>query len=366
MKSTISLPPEEIDRLWAKILVTPIDTHWHKRTGWCSALEGMSLRSLQQFKAPPGEPSLDESDSEDPLPVIWKTMLSVAQTCQHIVSNAELVIRAEAARVDPGLLPPPLEIDTTVSIEQQVRPWQEVLAAIVRADDQSEYGIEEETPYWSLNPRQSQHFNKLWELASEPQTRDLFGAKRAARKAQFEFSPLESACLAFCLSLLNQRALDGVNECAMVKVLAVLGWGKKGWKEPEEYMVTLSHLIQTARWMVVARSLELANDRDQFVRKWNTGSHMVWTMEDPLDDDVFNGGLDPKCLADRRRRMGKIKGRSFLEWIEVITQAFMTRKTLGPMQWMLQLWMDSSRLVRTLGVPAEQQEELRGLDFGKR
>lgn len=283
MQNPLGVSQAQIDRTWSKVCGPPSNSRWQKRTGWSATLKGISFRTMEQLKAQPDEPIQDESmpgDSEmndsdsdepnadNPVPVIWKAMLSMAQTSQYIVSKAELAIRTEAARIEPRLLPSPLDIDPRLSVEEQVRPWQEVVATIFRAERPDQHDIEDLTVYSHLNSRQYCYLHQLWELAAKRQDPDPFGEKQAARQAKLEFSPLESACLAFCLSLLNQRALHDVKECAMVNVLAVLGWGRDHWKAPDEYMVTPSHLIQTSRWMVVARSLELANDRNVFVRKW--------------------------------------------------------------------------------------------------
>jgi hypothetical protein len=108
-------------------------------------------------------------------------------------------------------------------------------------------------------------------------------------EAHPKLTPIQKACLGFCVALLNQTIRRNEYDCALVCALAVLGVKEDGWKGPELYPPVLSSVIKVARFMVVQQALELSDP---------------FSDDDDFDDDSAYGGLDGGSSPSSRQPKG--------------------------------------------------------------
>jgi hypothetical protein len=143
---------------------------------------------------------------------------------------------------------------------------------------------------------------------------------QSATSARLEkLSRLQKACLEFCITLLDHQITRREYDSPQVCALAVLGVKEDGWKGPEQYPLTLSAVIKTARFMVVQQGLELSGA--DLADPQDSGEET-----DNFDDSAYKSGLSP-----RRHPKG------CLQIIQQMMDRFMVRGSHGPMQWMLDL-----------------------------
>jgi hypothetical protein len=109
-----------------------------------------------------------------------------------------------------------------------------------RSEDHTQGGQPGHSPSHSPSQSQSQSQNENHSQIKPP---------------PFTLSPIQAACLDFCIELLNQRIRVDEYECAFIYALAVIGRGKTGWRTPESYPPILSKVIKVARFMVVNKAL---------------------------------------------------------------------------------------------------------------
>lgn len=189
-------------------------------------------------------------------------------------------------------------------------------------------------------------------------------------------TPIDVACLDFCIELLNQRIQVEDYECALVCALAVLGRGEGGWRNAESYPPILSKIMKIGRFMVVHKAMRLdpkASDMMHLLRDHRMAGD--WVVESPMDDPeyVYSGSPDEGYASEgfdlnsqeSQGRHGNYGNhgsygnhenheshnaaihfsqaqrrhprRSFREWLVAMVDKFMVRGTHGPMQWMLDL-----------------------------
>ena len=73
---------------------------------------------------------------------------------------------------------------------------------------------------------------------------------------------VHQACLEFAISLLDQKVLRADYDCALTCAMAVLGAQSGGrWKAPDTYSPILSEVVKIARFMVVHKATEMAEER---------------------------------------------------------------------------------------------------------
>ena len=192
-------------------------------------------------------------------------------------------------------------------------------------------------------------------------------------------TPIDVACLDFCIELLNQRIQVEDYECALVCALAVLGRGEGGWRNAESYPPILSKIMKIGRFMLVHKAMRLdpkASDMMHLLREHRMAGD--WVVESPMDDPeyVYSGSPDEGYASegfdlDSQESQGRHGNhgnhgnpgsygsyenqeshnavihfsqvqhrhpqRSFREWLVAMVDKFMVRGTHGPMQWMLDL-----------------------------
>jgi hypothetical protein len=70
----------------------------------------------------------------------------------------------------------------------------------------------------------------------------------------FVMTLLETACLEFCIKLLNQKTKVHKYESLLVCAMAVLGRGEQGWRDPDSYPPTISCVLKVAWFLVVQKA----------------------------------------------------------------------------------------------------------------
>jgi hypothetical protein len=209
----------------------------------------------------------------------------------------------------------------------------------------------------------------------------------------YQFTPIQQACMDFCIELLNQQIGAEEYECALVCALAVLGRSQDGWQMPESFSPMLSKMIKIARFMVLHKALRLDPHMDEIIQflQHRQGAGL-WYSQSPMDDPEYTfAGQDegytsqsstptpepdspqssapqdppwsrePRLISfTQQQRQGP---RPFREWLKLLVDLFMVRGTHTPMQWMLDLrtyalrvqmnstspgyitWMDTDRIL---------------------
>ncbi|KAE8551290.1 hypothetical protein EYB25_007526 [Talaromyces marneffei] len=105
-------------------------------------------------------------------------------------------------------------------------------------------------------------------------------------------TPLQRACLDFCIELLNQRVVHREYDCALVCAMAVLGVRDRGgWRTPEDYPPILSKVIKLARFMVVRKAMELAENEDD--------AEPASSMQENDWDSAYGGSPSPRATLSR-------------------------------------------------------------------
>jgi hypothetical protein len=104
-----------------------------------------------------------------------------------------------------------------------------------------------------------------------------------------------------------------------VCALAVLGVKEEGWKGLEQYLLILSAVIKTARFIVVQQGLELL------------GADLLDPQDsdeetDDNNDSAYESGPSLRCCP-----------KGCLQLVQQMMDRFMVRGSYRPMQWMLDL-----------------------------
>ncbi|KAL4972107.1 hypothetical protein BDW66DRAFT_154999, partial [Aspergillus desertorum] len=271
-----------------------------------------------------------------------------------------------------SLDPEPEELPTPVNERQRIAA--EIKARAVE-DEQHVAGetVEAEEPYdtnpWLRKTRWAQyladvHFQDLVDVVATPDaevadpvshaTRVVWNTKAqsARRSQQAVMSPMETACLEFCIELLNQRLKVHEYESPLVCAMAVLGWGEKAWRDPDTYTPILSRVLKVARFMVVQKALWLDPQYMDIIRMWAAAAEQGSWTGDAADDDLgmidegYEEGFDeiasspPSSPPSSRNampisRIPRSRRMPFQAGVEWMVQRFMVRGQHGPVEVLL-------------------------------
>ena len=331
-------------------------------------------------------PKEDAQGPEGAARAIWEAMEGVARISQRITKQTGQMIRAEAARLEKDEIPhkPLLAYMDEEQIQRHVEPWQQILMFFARTQVAHDW----RSPRYCFKKRQWQAWQALWRLAQDtrgspdpiqpepepelPEAPDPAPTEQPqspdSREDQYQMTPIQEACMDFCIELLNQSVNVDEYECALVCALAVLGQGRDHWLDAESYPPILSKMIKIGRFMVLHKALRMDPHADQIV-DYIRGreQHQVWfSIESPMEDPGYTfRGQDEGYASDSRHRTPepsstrsspafetmfssqpapvqftqeqRAKPRRFREWLRLLTDRFMVRGTHSPMQWMLDL-----------------------------
>ncbi|CAI7634108.1 unnamed protein product [Penicillium pancosmium] len=329
-------------------------TPWLRRTRWTHYLAGQLPDTLYSLIHPP------DPDPLDPIWRIHQAVAGMARTSQQIAKHCGHLIRVEIVRTESDQAPKaPLQAYMAPEdITHHVRPWQQIISFFARTQQ-----VEDPChPPYRFNHRQRQAWNTLWRLASSRDISPDLSYKEGGRTSpepltEFHYRPLETACLDFCLELLNQRVGADEYECALVCALAVLGQSRTGWQTADTYSPLLSKVIKIARFMVLGRALWLDPYAEQIIQQF-CGQHSSEELHlaSPLDDPEFHFAYDdegyqssiPSSPSHQERSSSppplqftqairRRTTKTFQEWVKLMMKCFMIRGTNTPMQWILDL-----------------------------
>ncbi|KAI7103405.1 hypothetical protein KC316_g20707, partial [Hortaea werneckii] len=161
------------------------------------------------------------------------------------------------------------------------------------------------------------------ESADDNSDADRASNRSAPPPSRQTLSELQSACLSFCIELLNQTIDKDEYDMAMICALAALGVRPmgKGFRDPNEYPSILSAVIKVAHFIVVQQADRLG--------QWDDQEYSSCRSPYEFEDSGYE--------SDRSRDSPRRRGLSSFELVRGMMDAFMVRGCGSPMQWMLDL-----------------------------
>ncbi|BCS19566.1 uncharacterized protein APUU_51661S [Aspergillus puulaauensis] len=138
---------------------------WLRRTRWARYLAEVHPQDLLDVVATPGADEMDETSQA--MRVIWDTMEQLARRSQRTVQHCGSGIRMAAICTMPGQTPhTPLQayMDEK-SIQDHVRPWQQILIFIART--QTQWPWQGKEPRYIMTSRQRKTWQRLWQAAMQ-------------------------------------------------------------------------------------------------------------------------------------------------------------------------------------------------------
>lgn len=234
---------------------------WLERTGWHGYLKELNSEELMESVQKPG------SDPENPEPfeeAIWEAMTEVARISQTTVSQSGVFVRMEAIRTEEHQTRySPLETYwDPESIDRRAQPWRQMLMFFVRTQKRHNW----RSPPYKFTRAQFTAFSKLIEEVEMVITREESREEPEEEKessTEKEMNSVQTACLDFCIQLLNQEITQSEYESPLVCALAVLGVCETGWREPDSYPPILSATIKCARFMVVQKAVNMSKPSEE-------------------------------------------------------------------------------------------------------
>ncbi|KAJ5443114.1 hypothetical protein N7445_004865 [Penicillium cf. griseofulvum] len=238
----------------------------------------------------------------------------------------------------------PLAYMDEANIQRHVEPWQRILVFFARTQQPHDW----HSPQYQFTPRQSRTWRELWRLA-QAQAEVPPGESSTTARSQgspshpdsqsydaFSASPIQIACMDFCIELLNQRI--GVSEYESAFILKI------------------------ARFIVLHKAVRLDPYVDELIASFRGhSSKLVLSAETPFDEPGYLlSGYDnlsrtisprPPRYAGRatqkssrtRRRLSQFtqeqhqRPRRFTQWLHLMVTRFMVRGSQTPIQWLLDL-----------------------------
>ncbi|KAJ5567849.1 hypothetical protein N7535_007155 [Penicillium sp. DV-2018c] len=228
----------------------------------------------------------DQSEEALTTAAIWASMAAVARMSQKLCADVRVGrnILVDAARVERNKTPaqPLRAIMDENAIAQHCVAWQQVLMFFARTQVPHHW----RSPRYSFTPQQRAAWEKLWHEAQEVARSDELGSpartpspvpsltsedasyevEHASCDTEWKLSPIDTACLDFCMELLNQRSRAADYESALVCAVAVQGRGETGWRDANSYSPILSRIIKVARLMLVHKAMRLASEGVEIIK----------------------------------------------------------------------------------------------------
>ncbi|KAJ5443111.1 hypothetical protein N7445_004862 [Penicillium cf. griseofulvum] len=299
-------------------------------------------------------------------------MGSVAAMSQRITKQCGHFARTEAARTEQHESPftPLLAYMDEANIQRHVEPWQRILVFFARTQQPHDW----HSPQYQFTPRQSRTWRELWRLA-QAQAEVPPGESSTTARSQgspshpdsqsydaFSASPIQIACMDFCIELLNQRIGVSEYESAFVCALAVLGRTSYGWMDTDSYPPILSKILKIARFIVLHKAVRLDPYVDELIASFRGhSSKLVLSAETPFDEPGYllsgydnlsrtispqtpslYGESDSEVEQDQAAPLQFTqeqhqRPRRFTQWLHLMVTRFMVRGSQTPIQWLLDL-----------------------------
>jgi hypothetical protein len=147
---------------------------------------------------------------------------------------------------------------------------------------------------------------------------------------QDQMTELQTACLNFCVELLNQETRNSEFESPLLAALAVLGVSADGWRDASEYTPVLSETLKVVRFMMVQKATDAA-------RNWDTarpGSRVI-------DLDGHETDSVGETVADQTPLDGPLDGlpkeRGVISEVTRMVDGFSKHGTSSPLENMIVL-----------------------------
>ena len=337
---------------------------WLRMTRWAEYLQGIdpsdlvAISTMAETRAPGSATA--EIDTDAVVHVLQETMAQLVRKSQQTVQHCGHAIRIEAVRTETSQTPyrPLMAYMNPDQIQKHVQPWQQVLGVIART--QADWPWKAQRLVYGMTARQQRYWQRLWELAQqaadarasldpmETEEMEIEGAEGALAWAM---TPMETACLEFCIELLNQRYRTQEYESPLVCAMAVLGRSEKGWRDADSYPPIISRVVKVARFLLVQKALWMDPDVEGIISGWQSPTvppGLLTTAEEALYeiDEGFaearpppNPSSPPSSVhsgdgmpISRIPRAGR---KPFQDCVEWMVRRFMVRGTHGPMQTLL-------------------------------
>ena len=333
---------------------------WLRLTRWAEYLQGVDPADLISISSvghiDKSLTAVERVDTEPVVQVLQATMAQLVQKSQQTVQHCGHAIRIEAVRTETSQTPhrPLMAYMNPEQIQKHIQPWQQVLGFIART--QTDWPWKGQKPEYGMTARQRRYWQRLWGLAQQaaderasPDPMEMDAEAEAA--STWEMTVIETACLEFCIELLNQRYRTQEYESPLVCAMAVLGRSEKGWRDADSYPPILSRVIKIARFLLVQKALWMDPDALGIIALWQSytvAPGLLATAEEDLYDidEGFTEASQPMMPSSppssvhsgdgipmaRVPRPGRKPLQDCVEWM---VRRFMVRGTHGPMQTLL-------------------------------
>lgn len=336
---------------------------WIQRTGWTGYLEGKDRTALLELVAEP-------ADDETLLAKVWEAVADVAKISQRTVANSTNAVKYAAIGVrnkDKNDGPLEAYFDRDV-IAGRARTWQQIVACLMRNRSRN-------TVEYQATPDQARRLERLMHEAEMVDRRVAIERERrmdqmleeiergaVSRESEDEseesgdehdpdhdgdhdpdqdqdqdqdqdpMTELQTACLNFCVELLNQETRNSEFESPLLAALAVLGVSADGWRDVSEYTPVLSETLKVARFMMVHKATNA-------VRNWDAtrpGSRVIDLDGDTLDGNETDS-VGGETVADQPIERGTAKERGVISEVTRIVDGFSKHGTSSPLENMIVL-----------------------------
>ena len=203
---------------------------------------------------------------------LWSTFDGMFHVCHETVRSGRVgdAMCTEAMRTDVATAArkPLAPYRNRSKLRGYARPWQQMLMFFART-----YGGAARHPEYTFTERQRGAWKTLVDACTgeeeeeEPHRPDTL-------------SPAQSACLKFCVTLLDDEFDASEYSTPLVCASSLLGLNQTGWLEINAYTSILSNLIKISRLMVIQTAY-------RHVRK------KVRRLQDMMKDFMVRGSLSP-------------------------------------------------------------------------
>jgi hypothetical protein len=155
------------------------------------------------------------------------------------------------------------------------------------------------------------------EMDKETEMEDEDGVEAVEAEVEaWQITPMEQACLEFCIELMNQCHRTHEYESALVCAMAVQGWGEARWRDPSSYPPILSRVLKVARFMVVQKALWLDPHAREIIRMWtghwqpgsSSSSPIAWPLTSADEQLVDIHAGDPPMASPSKSPPGSPLG----------------------------------------------------------
>ena len=341
---------------------------WIDRTKWNRYLKGFEHEALLDLISRP-DPECEFVET-----AIWDAMDVLGRCSQRTVARrAGLFVRFEAIRSErhQTRYVPLMAYQDYTAIGTYIRPWKQILMFFARTRIAKERHL---GPRYKFTEAQKQAWRVfLYEAQQEahragervqqrggPKTKpkrrrrreqdeeesdandDVRQVWKGADDEGMELNSIQTACLSFCIALLDQQQIHNDYESAMVCALAVLGVKDPGWKGVDQYPPILSKVIKIARFMVVHRAFDDVQPPKEFRDEgYETDGEDYGTV--PFDN------IDDRSEADSAIEMeAPASKQGVIAAVREMMDRFMVRGSAGPMQWMVDVGFADVRVENPL------------------